>query len=122
MAGRFMGPRLRSAVLISVVAMLLALPSAARADDDDTEAARIHYKAGEQYYVRGHYTQAIAEFKEAYRLSKASALLYNISQAYERSGDLVQARDHLKRYMDSGETEAGEMPALKEKLASLDKR
>lgn len=109
------------ALFVLLVGALAARPAAA-SEEEDTEAARIHYKAGEQYYLRGHYTQAIGEFKEAYRLSKASALLYNISQAYERSGDLVNARDYLKRYMDSGETEQGELPALKEKLASLDKR
>jgi tetratricopeptide (TPR) repeat protein len=104
-----------------VVAVWLA-PALGRADDDNTEAAKIHYKAGEQYYVRGLYSQAIAEFKEAYRLSKASALLFNMSQAYERMGDLKNARDSLKQYIDSGETEPGELPALQEKLATLDKR
>ena len=105
------------------VVSLGAAPGTAHADtDEDTEAARIHYKAGEQYYVRGDYAKAIGEFREAYRLSKAAALLYNISQAHERNGELVPARDYLQKYVDSGETEAGELPALKEKLASLNKR
>lgn len=104
-----------------LVAVWLA-PAVGRADDDNTEAAKIHYKAGEQYYVRGLYSQAIAEFKEAYRLSKASALLFNMSQAYERMGDLKNARDSLKQYIDSGDTDPGELPTLQEKLATLDKR
>ena len=113
----------RGGLLAATVVLAVALaPRPAAADDADTEAAKIHYKAGEQYYVRGLYAQAISEFEEAYRLSKAAALLYNISQAYERAGDLPAAREHLKRYMDSGETEPGELPALKEKLDSLDKR
>jgi tetratricopeptide (TPR) repeat protein len=105
-------------------ALIVACTTAtvARADDANTEAAKIHYKAGEQYYVRGLYSQAIAEFKEAYRLSKAAALLFNMSQAYERMGDLPNARDALQRYMDSGDAEPGEMGALREKLATLDRR
>src|SRR5262245_20111176 len=111
------------AVAISLIAVLaVSLTPRLAVADDETEAARIHFKSGEQYYLRGHYSQAIGEFKEAYRLSNASALLYNISQAYERAGDLVNARDYLKRYMDSGETESGELPALQEKLTSLDRR
>jgi tetratricopeptide (TPR) repeat protein len=115
---------LRSFTCALVIACVIAPLSTgtARAQDANTEAAKIHYKAGEQYYVRGLYSQAIAEFKEAYRLSKASALLFNMSQAYERMGDLPSARDALQRYIDSGETDPGELPALKEKLAILDKR
>jgi tetratricopeptide (TPR) repeat protein len=102
--------------------VLLAAPLAARAQDANTEAAQIHYKAGEQYYVRGLYGQAIAEFREAYRLSQAPALLYNMSQAYERAGDLPAAREHLSRYIGSGDADAAELPSLREKLASLDRR
>ncbi len=105
-----------------LVLSLSLVANTARADEQDTAAARIHYQAGEQYYLRGHYAQAIAEFREAFRLSKAPALLYNISQAHERAGELVNARDYLKRYIDSGETEPGELPVLREKLASLDRR
>jgi tetratricopeptide (TPR) repeat protein len=115
------GAKLATRACAAILIALLSLaPRVTRADE--TEAARIHFKAGEQYYVRGHYAQAISEFAEAYRLSKAPALLYNISQAHERAGDLVSARDYLQRYIDSGETEPGELSALREKLASLDRR
>jgi tetratricopeptide (TPR) repeat protein len=113
---------LRLLVCACALAALLAAAPPAAADDSNTEAAKIHYKAGEQYYVKGHYEQAIAEFSEAYRLVKAAALLYNISQAYERMGDLRGAREHLLRYLDSGEAEPGEVQALREKLQSLDRR
>ncbi len=111
-----------SLIVLGLAAAVIWAPRAAAAEDANTEAAKIHFKAGEQYYVRGLYSQAIAEFNEAYRLSNAPALLYNISQAYERLGDLPAARDHLKRYMDSGGTEPGEMPALQQKLDNLDRR
>jgi tetratricopeptide (TPR) repeat protein len=115
------GPTMVARVAACLCLFLWVFPAAARAQDD-TEAAKIHYKSGEQYYLRGLYPQAIGEFKEAYRLSKAAALLYNMSQAYERMGDLPSARDYLKRYMDSGGTDPGELPTLREKLANLDAR
>src|SRR6266568_2635538 len=105
--------------------LLLCAFQSARADqnkDADIEAAKIHFAAGKQYYDRGHYSEAIAEFKEAYRLSAAAALLYNIAQAYERSGDLGHAREYLQRYIDTGQTEPGELPALQDKLRTIDKR
>jgi tetratricopeptide (TPR) repeat protein len=105
--------------------VLIALTGVARADqnkDADIEAARIHFQAGKQYYDRGHYNEAIGEFREAYRLSSAAALLYNIAQAYERMGDLPHAREYLQRYIDSGQTEPGELPALQDKLRTIDKR
>ena len=88
----------------------------------DIEAAKVHYQSGAQYYEGGAYDDAIREFKEAYRLSKAPALLYNLSQAYEKKGDYVNARDNLKRYIDSGNAEEGELPQLQEKLRTYDQR
>lgn len=99
--------------------------SVARADtpsEADTQAAKIHYQAGEQYYLRGHYQEAIAEFKEAYRLSQAAALLYNMSQASDRLGDLPHAREYLQKYLDTGQADPSEVQALRDKLKALDKR
>jgi tetratricopeptide (TPR) repeat protein len=118
--------RLSALVLaLLVFGGLTALGGGARADqnkDADIEAAKTFFQAGKQYYDRGHYNEAITQFREAYRLSNASALLYNISQAYERMGDLPRAREYLQKYIDSGQTEPGELPALQDKLRTLDKR
>jgi len=88
----------------------------------DIEAAKVHYQSGAKYYEAGAYDEAIREFHEAYRLSKAPALLYNLSQAYDKKGDYANARDNLKRYIDSGNAEEGEMPQLQEKLRAYDQR
>jgi tetratricopeptide (TPR) repeat protein len=100
------------------MAVLLAAAPAFAQDP----AAKVHYEAGAQHYARGRYTEAISEFEEAYRLSKAAALLYNISQAYERLGDIVKAREYLKRYLDSGAAAADEKVALEDKLRVFDER
>jgi hypothetical protein len=105
-----------------VLLALLLLASTAHAQQDDMEIAKIHYQAGSEHYAAGHYPEAILEFKEAYRLSHLPALLYNISQAYEKESDWPNARDYLKQYMDSGQTEPGELPQLQEKLKSLDEK
>jgi len=115
---------MRRLVLVGVVAWL-GLRGVARADgpsEADTQAAKIHYQAGAQYYQRAQYPEAIAEFKEAYRLSQAAALLYNMSQAYDRQGDAPHAREYLQRYIDSGQADPSELAALRDKVKSLDKR
>jgi tetratricopeptide (TPR) repeat protein len=108
--------------LVVLLGVTLSAVAPARADEPDTQAAKIHFQAGEQYYTRGHYLEAISEFKEAYRLSQAAALLYNIAQAYDRMGDVAHAREYLQKYIDSGQTDPGELPALKDKLRGYDKR
>jgi tetratricopeptide (TPR) repeat protein len=90
--------------------------------DKDIEAAKAYSTAGASYYANGQYDKAIAEFQEAYRLTKLAGFLYNIAQAYEKLNDLPHAREYLKKYMDSGQTEAGELPSLQEKLRSIDGR
>jgi tetratricopeptide (TPR) repeat protein len=109
----------RATTLLLAAALCLA-PLTAAADQDDE--ARIHYEAGEQYYVRGQYALAIREFEEAYRLAPAPALLYNIAQSYERNGQFQRARDNLARYIDSGAADPAEVPVLEDKLAAIDAR
>src|SRR4051794_36614658 len=116
-----------------VAAFLLLVPALAHAgapdpdapapkDDEAMQAAEVHYNAAEQYYLRGQYPEAIKEFSEAYRLSKRPELLYNISQSYERNGDLRNARTYLQQYLDSGVASEDEKPVLHDKLASFDER
>jgi tetratricopeptide (TPR) repeat protein len=102
--------------------LFLATSSPSFAQTDPTETAKIHYAAGEQHYLRGRYKEAIAEFEEAYRLTSAPALLYNISQAYEKLGDLPKAREYLQSYLDTNHPEPAERPQLEDKLRILDER
>jgi tetratricopeptide (TPR) repeat protein len=108
------------------IVLLMFLMGVARADtppsDADKEAAKIYYKAGEQYYLAGHYQDAIAQFNEAYRLSHASALLFNIAQACEKMGDIDCQRDFLSRYIESGKADPKEVPAMKAKVKELDEQ
>jgi tetratricopeptide (TPR) repeat protein len=79
-----------SAVLLLTLG--LAGPSLADPKSDEralkakTAAGRARYEEGAQHYNLGEYDQAIAAFKEAYRLSNDPSLLYNIAQAYRKKG------------------------------------
>jgi tetratricopeptide (TPR) repeat protein len=109
-------------ILVAATLFVAASAAPAVAQTDPTETAKIHYAAGEQHYLRGRYEEAIAEFEEAYRLTSAPALLFNISQAYEKLGDLPQARAYLARYLETGDPDQAERPTLEDKLRTLDER
>jgi tetratricopeptide (TPR) repeat protein len=57
-----------------------------------TREALSHYKAGQ-------YDKAIARFAQAYTLTKAPLLLYDIAQAYRLGGDCVQALRYYGDYL-----------------------
>jgi hypothetical protein len=71
--------------------------------DDKLEHAKQLYGEGKRYYDLGDYAHAIETWKQAYVLSAAPMLLFNIAQAHRLSGDCAQA---LKVYA-SYEREAG---------------
>lgn len=88
----------------ALVVMLLA--SRAFADgsgDDPTEKAKQLYTEGKRYYDVADYAHAIEAWKQAYVLSSAAMLLYNIGQAYRLSGDCASAL----RFYATYEREAG---------------
>lgn len=73
--------------------------------DDKVERAKQLYGEGKRYYDLGDYPHAIETWKQAYVLSAAPMLLFNIAQAHRLAGDCAQA---LKVYA-SYEREAGEV-------------
>jgi len=82
---------------------LAALPAGADAQNKREKAqiaqARRHYDKAREHYNLGEYDQAIAEFKEAYRLWKQPLFLFDIGQAYRLSGDCAQAITFYKSYL-----------------------
>ena len=63
------------------------------------DAAREHYRKGEAAYDRHEYDRAIDEFQQAYNLSTAPALLFNLAQAHRLHGDWAEARDLYRSYL-----------------------
>lgn len=56
------------------------------------------YQRGRKHYDLQEWDQAIAEFKEAYRIRNDAASLFNIAQSYRLKGDCAQAAAFYKTY------------------------
>lgn len=67
------------------------------------QRARVHFQSGASYYEAGSYEDAIREWGRAYGLSHRSELLYNLHLAHQGNGDLPEALDYLRRFLDEVE-------------------
>jgi tetratricopeptide (TPR) repeat protein len=94
------GPMLIAAVAAMAVTVRIARaadgePSAAatRPLTANHEAARQLFEEGQASYALGEYDQAIARFRQAYELTHAPGLLFNIAQAHRLQGSCRRALD-----------------------------
>ena len=71
----------------------------ALADDEATEQARQHYQEAQKQFDLGAWDAAIREFSKAYELRPDPTFLYNMAQAYRRSGNPRRAIDLYKNYL-----------------------
>jgi hypothetical protein len=84
--------------------------------DARSRAALERYRHGLEHYNLAEYEAAIADFKDAYRLSAAPELLFNIAQAYRKQGpgSCAQARDFYRAYLRTapGQKDAASVEAV----------
>jgi tetratricopeptide (TPR) repeat protein len=73
------------------------VPAIAHADPRDDAKAK--YREGKVHYDLHEYDQAIARFKEAYRLFDDPVYLFNIAQAYRLAGDCPNAVAYYKSFL-----------------------
>jgi tetratricopeptide (TPR) repeat protein len=66
----------------------------------DPEARRL-YEEALAHFTNGELDKAIANLEAAYRIAPAAELLYNLGQAYRRTGDCRKALDFYRRFLDS---------------------
>ncbi len=78
--------------------LILALLGARLAHADRVDPAALE-ASGSKHFELAEYPAAIADFKEAFRISDRPELLFNIAQAYRLSGDCLQARTFYKTYL-----------------------
>jgi tetratricopeptide (TPR) repeat protein len=68
------------------VAMALALVAPASAQSNDAARARELYEEGARLYNLGQYENALRSFEQAYAMTGAKPLLFNIAQAHRLAG------------------------------------
>jgi tetratricopeptide (TPR) repeat protein len=72
-------------------------PPAASAPSESRAHAKRLFEQGQAHYDLGEYDEAIAAFREAYEISSAPALLFNIAQSHRLKGDCARAL-HVYRH------------------------
>ena len=70
------------------------------APDAAMDEARRRYAQGSEYYRRGRYAEAVAEFSEAYSLWPNPVILYALGQAYEGQSDANRAIETYQRFLE----------------------
>lgn len=73
--------------LVPVLLLCAALPARA----ESVSEAKLHFEKGQTHYTLGEFSEAAAEFKEAFRLKHEPAILYNVAQALRQSHQYQQA-------------------------------
>ena len=86
------------------------------------DEAREHFKRGEAAYQKGSYDIAISEWEAAYAVEARPRIQYNIYQARERLGQLVEAVDALQRYLSTADPDDPYYSDGTARLASLQQR
>lgn len=85
----------------------------------DTRARELFLR-GDRLYANGDYAGAITAFKEAYDLSARPLLLFNLANAYERTGRYELAMDALRRY--APDAPEYERKSIAQRLSHLEDR
>ncbi|MFU8804357.1 MAG: hypothetical protein ACNA8W_11150 [Bradymonadaceae bacterium] len=85
-------PLARFGLFLAMMAMLCLHPMHAAAGNTE-EQARHHFDEGARYFYEGDFSRALVEFRRAYQLQPDPMILYNISLAHSRLGNIKDAFD-----------------------------
>lgn len=101
----------------------LALPIAAAQEPatttSDEERAFLPFEAGVEAYRQGQFDVAIERFQEAFDLSGAPVLLYNLARAHEGAGHAAEAAATYRRYLAS-DAEIADRAEIEARVSALD--
>jgi len=109
------------AIAISLSAVCFAQDAANPAAVTSVDA-REAFRRGEAAYSAGNYDQAIREWSSAYKIDPRPRIQFNLSQAYERLGDLENAMAALRNFLDSGDPDDPMYSDANARLAALQQR
>ena len=106
----------------SVVALALAIPRAALADDVD--AARAAFLEARALGNQGRWAEAANRYGASLRLHRSALTLYSLGVAQKESGRLVEARESFVAFLAEPSTEKTRAyePRAREAMADLDRR
>jgi hypothetical protein len=115
--------------LLSVALLLCAcfcsFPTSGHAQSAPAETgtdARELFRRGEAAYSAGNYDLAIREWTSAYRIDPRPRIQFNLSQAYERLGQLDKAMEALKSFLDAGDPDDPMYSDANARLSALNQR
>ena len=91
--------KLRWVVPCLLLAVVLAARPAVAASTEEKVKARELYQSGLVHYDLKEYVEALAAFKDAYRIIQDPAFLYNIAQCHRRLGQNPEALDFFRNYL-----------------------
>lgn len=128
--GRAVGRGAAWALGLCLISVALPTLSSAQggaqgASSQTPESAKEAFRRGEAAYSAGNYEVAIREWNSAYQSDPRPRIQFNLSQAYERMGQLENAIHALETFLDSGDPDDptysdanARLLALRQRLAS----
>jgi hypothetical protein len=85
-------------------------------------SAKDAFRRGGAAYSAGNYEAAVREWTNAYSADPRPRIQYNLSQAYERMGQLENAINALKQFVESGDPEDPTYSDANARLVALQQR
>lgn len=126
-------PRCGRGAVLGLLVQAAALPPAASAqtpgetvtppptDDPAITEARRRYQQGAEFYRRGRYAEAVAEFTEAFSRWPNPTILYSLGQAYEGLSDVNRAIETYRRYLDLAPAADARRAEVEAKIIELER-
>jgi hypothetical protein len=99
------------------LALALAWPGHASAQQPDFKAAAEHYKAADSLMAQGNYAGAALEYAIAYDITKDPILFFKIGTANEKAGKCNIALTYFQRYLKEGNPSDDYRRVTEEKIA-----
>ncbi|HJZ85835.1 MAG TPA: tetratricopeptide repeat protein [Polyangia bacterium] len=108
------------AVLLSALAYVLLPTTPSFAQEDlATKQAKQHFQKGMQYFQAGDFPNAVTELKEAYKIKRLPALLFNIGQTYRKMDDTDTAIFYFEKFLKESPPNAPNRGEAEKILAEL---
>lgn len=86
---------------------------------DATARARTLFEQGQAAYAQGRFDEAVARMREAYELTHAPELAFNVARVYERMSDYRNAIRYFELYLRDGHPAPEERAQIEQRIAAI---